>query len=115
MKRTVKAMINDLVSGVKKNVKDLLLFVYFACSIASVAFCSADLRLKWIIGNICTFVAVFLLIKYIEYSRRLNKDDHRPKERYTKKLSNGDIVVEDAKLHQAIVYLSILEDENEKV
>lgn len=110
MKRIIKTMANDFVSGVKKNVKDLLLFVYFVYSVVSVVFCSDALRMKWIIADVCLFVAVFLLMKYIDYSRKLNRIDQKPKERYTKKLENGDIVVEENRLQQAIIYLAYLED-----
>ena len=55
-------------------------------------------------------MAVILVMKGVEYSRKLNRIDQKPKERFTKKLENGDIVVEENKLQQAIVYLAYLED-----
>lgn len=103
-------MVKDLVSGVEKHAKDLLLLLYLADSIASIIFCDDELRVKWIIANICCFMAVIFVMKGIEYSKKLNRIDQKPKERFTKKLENGDIVVEENKLQQAIVYLAYLED-----
>ena len=110
MKRIIKVMVKDLVSGVKKHMQDLLLLLYFADSIVSIIFCDDELRVKWIIANVCCLMAVILVMKGVEYSRKLNRIDQKPKERYTKKLENGDIVVEESKLQQAIVYLAYLED-----
>ena len=110
MKRIIKVMVKDLVSGVKKHMQDLLLLLYFADSIVSIIFCDDELRVKWIIATVCCFMAVILVMKGVEYSRKLNRIDQKPKERYTKKLENGDIVVEESKLQQAIVYLAYLED-----
>jgi hypothetical protein len=108
--KIIKKMMNDLNKMIKRRVKEILAFVYFVFSFVSVYFCNDELRTKFLIALVCLFVAVFLLIKFFEYIDREKEVEQLPKKRYTIKSKNGDVSVDSHELHQALVYLSILED-----
>lgn len=114
MKMIIEIIIDALKIALKwleKHLRTILYFLYFVFSIISIVFFENSTKKQWVIGLTILFFGIVVL-DYIQ--KELNKKKQlklKPKERYTIKSSNGDVSIKENRLNQAIIYLSILEDE----
>ena len=88
-----------------------MIMIYFAFSIIAIICFESSTKKNWIIFLVLLFITFVLVSFFHNKFDEKKKQKFKPKERYTKKHNNGDITIEESKLNQAIIYLSILEDE----
>ena len=89
----------------------LVRFLFFSFVIISLLFYENASKKEWITAIVLFFIVseIFAYI-YNEFEKK-KKIRNMPKKRFTIKSLNGDIGIEESRLRQAIIYLSILEDE----
>lgn len=91
---------------VKENYKLLFDIFYFVLSIIAMINLKDQNKNLWLFVLVIVYMILHFLSGFIDSV----KEVQHPKIRYTKKNENGDVIVEEEKLHQALIYLSILED-----
>ena len=85
--------------------------VFIICFIASLLAAKAEYFMMLTILYVVSFVVLFMhKIIHKAIDDQIKKDYKR----FTKKKSNGDIYIEEDRLNQAIIFMSVLEDEYEK-
>ena len=107
----IKEIIEKIINFINKNAKAILSIIYLALVIISIIYCNDDNRMDFLKALIIIFIAFSMLCIFDTEIKKKKKQKHIPKQRYTKKNENGDIYVEENKLNQAIILLSILEDD----
>lgn len=111
IKRIGKILIeylNTIYDFIDSNVNEI---VFIACFIASLLAAKVERFIMITILYVVSFIVLFMhkiIHKAIE--DQIKKDYKR----FTKKKSNGDIYIEEDRLNQAIIFMSVLEDEYEK-
>lgn len=106
----IMKMLNDIIDLINRNLKLILKVLYYVISIIAIYNVKYGVT-KWAIG----LTLIFLICLFVAYAHNYvieeKKKKFTPKERFTIKLANGDIYIKKEKLHQAIIFLSIIEDE----
>lgn len=90
----------------KENYKLLFDYFYFVLSIICVINLKDQNKKLWLFVLVVVYMILRFMFRFIDSV----KEVQHPKIRYTKKNENGDVIVEEEKLHQALIYLSVLED-----
>lgn len=85
--------------------------VFVICFISSLLAARSECFMMIIILYVTLFIVLFMHKVIHKAIEDQIKKDYR---RFTKKKSNGDIYIEEDRLNQAIIFMSILEDEYEK-
>ena len=107
--KIIKEEIKEIVKILKKYIVFLSFFIFFAISILIAIFSISKIISLIILSS--SFFVLSLLIFLNDKIQKAKKYKFRPKERFTKKNDVGDISIDENKIHQAIIYLSLLEDE----
>lgn len=105
----IKEELKEIFKVFEKHIVLLSFFVFFVVSITA-----AILDISKIISIVIlssSFFILSLLIFLNDKIKKAKKYKFKPKERFTKKNEVGDISIDETRIHQAIIYLSILEDE----
>lgn len=111
IKRVGKILIgylNAIYDFIDNNTNEI---IFVICFIASLLAAKAERFVMITILYVVSFIVLFMhkiIHKAIE--DQIKKDYKR----FTKKKSNGDIYIEEDRLNQAIIFMSVLEDEYEK-
>lgn len=105
-KEALLKMLKKIKLFVKENYKFLIDVFYFILLIIAVINLKDQNKNLWLIVLVVVYTILHLILLYFDSV----KEVQHPKIRYTRKNENGDIIVEEEKLHQALIYLSILED-----
>lgn len=100
---------NIILKRLDKYFSFIMRIIFFVFSLLAILYRDINMT-KWIIAIIVLF-AITELLSYIHNELKEKEEmKYTPKERFTKKSYSGDISVDKNKLHQAIIYLSLLED-----
>ena len=111
-KRIINSFYLNLSKWIKKN--DSLIFMFMITIVGITAKICEGENVKWIIGLICTFFVTIILYFISKEIKKLDRDQYKPKERFTHRDSYGNITVAEDRIKQAMIYLCMLEDnENE--
>lgn len=111
IKRVGKILIdylNTIYNFIDSNTNEI---IFVICFIASLLTVKVERFIMITMLYVVSFIVLFvhkIIHKAIE--DQIKKDYKR----FTKKKSNGDIYIEEDRLNQAIIFMSILEDEYEK-
>lgn len=101
----------EMVEFLSKNYRILFEVWLFINGLLGIALVNTEKeRMIWIINFVFQFVLLLIFCKFF----KTVKEVQRPIKRFTKKNANGDIFVEEDRLHQALIYLCILEDQLEE-
>lgn len=96
---------------IQSKLNEILIIIYFIFSLIAIIYFENSTKKNWIIFLVLLFITFVLVSFFHNKFIEKKKEKFKPKERFTKKHNNGDITIEESKLNQAIIYLSILEDE----
>lgn len=110
--KKIKKAINVCLLKIKKwfNKNDAILYMFIMTLIGITAkYCEGN-NLKWLIALVCAFFCFVILFAVSKEIRKINNENYRIKGRYTHKDLDGNIYVDEDKIKQAIIYLSLLED-----
>lgn len=101
-----------IVELIKKERNLILDLVFLSMVIISIVFVSNETRMQWIFG----IVSLYVIIRFLKYIYNSFESENKfiPKQRYTKKDAYGNIYIDEDKIHQAIIYLSYLEDNQDE-
>ena len=105
----LKKMRSEIATFVKANYRSLLELNFFIASSLGIFLSNDRNKILWFVFLIFCFILLIGLCKFIRTKREIRK----PIKRFTKRNKDGDIFVEEEKLHQALIYLCILEDQQE--
>lgn len=106
-----KQIKREIVEFASKNYRTIFEIWLFVQAMLGISLSNSQIsRIVWMISNVIAFVILIVATKFIKTVNELK----RPIKRFTKKNANGDIFVEEDKLPQALIYLSILEDQLEE-
>lgn len=105
----IKEEVMEVVRILNKNLTTILFMILFLESIMFIHFGISKIISESVIS--ISFILSILISFLKDKVSKASKYKYRPKERYTKKNEVGDISIDESKIHQAIIYLSILEDE----
>ena len=108
-KEAIKEMRFQIVAFVKENYRPLLELIFFIIASWGIIL-SNNNKIFWLVILLFCYILLIILCKFIRTKREIQK----PIKRFTKKNTNGDIFVEENRLPQALIYLSILEDQLEE-
>ena len=106
-----KELILKTLKMIDENLKAICSLVYLFFVIISILYCNDENRFTYLWVMILIFVAFSLVCIFDTKINEKERKDKMPKERYTKKNENGDISIEESKLNQAMIFLSLLEDD----
>ena len=95
---------------VKENYKLIFDYFYFVLSIIAILNAKDQNKKLWLFVLVITYMILRFLFRFINSVKEIK----HPKIRYTKINESGDVIVEEEKLHQALIHLSILEDQLER-
>lgn len=110
-KQALKQMKTELMNFLDKEYRMIFEIWLFVQAILGISLSDSQIsRIIWIISTIVAFIVLIIATKFIKTVNELK----RPIKRFTKRNSNGDIFVEEDRLHQALIYLCILEDQLEE-
>lgn len=109
-KQAFKQMISEVTSFLSKEYRTVFEIWLFTQAMLGITLSNDQSRFIWIISNVIAFVVLIIATKLVKTVNELK----RPMKRFTKKTANGDIFVEEDRLPQALIYLSILEDQLEE-
>lgn len=110
-KQAFKQMISEVVNFFSKEYRTVFEIWLFVQAMLGISLSDSQTsRTIWIISTIIAFIVLIIATKFIKTVNELK----RPIKRFTKKNANGDIFVEEDRLHQALIYLCILEDQLEE-
>lgn len=87
----------------------IMRIIFFVFSLLALIYRDIN-EIKWIIVLVLLFIMTELLSYIHNKLKEKEEVKYMPKERFTKKSYSGDISINENKLHQAIIYLSLLED-----
>ena len=107
--KIIEEEINDLVKIMIKQITIILFFFFFSISILVVL--SDFSKTTSIIVLTISFLFLGILIFLNDKFKKVKKYKYKPAKRFTQKNEVGDISIDESRIHQAIIYLSILEDE----
>ena len=82
----------------------------FVNAILGITLSNDQSRITWLISVFISFLVLIVITKLHKTLQEIEK----PLKRYTRKNKDGDIIIDEEKLHQALIYLSILEDRLEQ-
>ena len=105
----IKQEINEIVRILKKHLSFLCFLIFFLESVLVISFKVSTITSIIILSS--SFFILALISFLTEKINKAKKYKFKPKKRFTKKNELGDISIEESRIHQAIIYLSILEDE----
>ena len=110
-KQALKQMKTELMNFLDKEYRMIFEIWLFVQAILGISLSDSQIsRIIWMISTIVAFIVLIIATKFIKTVNELK----RPMKRFTKKNANGDIFVEEDRLHQALIYLCILEDQLEE-
>ena len=101
--------INIILKRLDKHFGFIMRIIFFVFSLLAILYRDISM-IKWIIAIIILFIITELFSYVHKELKEKEEMKYTPKERFTKKTISGDISVNENKLHQAIIYLSLLED-----
>jgi len=107
--KLIKEELKEIIRIVKKQIVFLTFFFFFLVSMLVVIF-----GLSKIVSIIIITSSFFILgsIAFLsDKFKRAKKYKFKPKKRFTQKNELGDIYIDESQIHQAIIYLSLVEDE----
>lgn len=107
--KIIKEDFMEIVKLIKKHIVEVLFLIQFAETIFLISFNVSKLVSVIILTS--SFIILSVLIFLSDKIKKASKYKFRPKKRFTQKNEVGDISVDESRIHQAIIYLSILEDE----
>ena len=107
--KIIKEELNDLIRMIKKHIIMLILFALFAESILMICFNVSKLISVIILTS--SFIVLSIIAFLDDKIKKAKKYKYKPTKRFTQKNEVGDISIDENRMHQAIIYLSILEDE----
>ena len=105
-----KKMKSEIVVFIKENYRSLLELIFFIISTWGIILSNSNNKIVWSIILFFCYVLLIGSCKFIKTKNEIKK----PIKRFTKKNMNGNIFVEEDRLPQALIYLSILEDQLEE-
>lgn len=106
-----KELFLKVIKTINENIKILASFVYLFCVIITIMYCTDENRFTYLWVLIVIFIALLMVCIFDTKIKEKEKQIKMPKERFTKKNENGDIIIKENKLNQAIIFLSSLEDD----
>lgn len=107
----IKQMKCEIINFASKEYRTILEIWLFIQAMLGVSLSNSQTsRILWIISNVVAFILLMIMTKFIKTVNEIK----RPIKRFTKKTKEGDIFVEEERLHQALIYLSVLEDQLEE-
>lgn len=110
-KQALSQMKSELIIFLSKEYRTVFEIWLFVQAMLGISLSNSQIsRIVWMISNVVAFVILIIATKFIKTVNELK----RPVKRFTKKNVNGDIFVEEDRLHQALIYLCILEDQLEE-
>lgn len=109
-KQAIGQMKSEIISFLSKEYRTVLEIWLFVQAILGISLSNNQSRIVWMISNVIAFVILIIATKFIKTVNELK----RPTKRFTKKTKDGNIFVEENRLPQALIYLSILEDQLEE-
>ena len=110
-RQALKQMNSEVISFLSKEYRTVFEIWLFVQAMLGISLSDSQAsRIIWIISTIIVFIILIVSTKFIKTVNELKK----PIKRFTKRNSNGDIFVEEDRLHQALIYLYILEDQLEE-
>lgn len=111
IKRVGKILIgylNAIYDFIDSNTNEIIFVICFIVSLLTV-------KAEHFIMIIILYVALFIILFMHKIIHKAIEDQiKKDYKRFTKKKSNGDIYIEEDRLNQAIIFMSVLEDEYEK-
>lgn len=99
----------ELINFLSKEYRTIFEIWLFVQAMLGISLSNNQSRIIWMILNIVAFTVLIIATKFIKTVNELK----RPMKRFTKKTKDGNIFVEEDRLPQALIYLSILEDQLE--
>lgn len=109
MKQVMIRMFKEASKWLKGNIEIIYSFIYMVISL------SALLCQKWTLFWIVIIILLFVLSVFLFNLRKIRKImKNEGRKRFTIKLENGDIEVKSSQLKQAIIFLSMIEDQLEQ-
>lgn len=82
----------------------------FVNAVLGITLTNNQSRITWLIS---VFISFLVLIGITKMHKTL-KEIERPLKRYTRRNKEGDVIVDEERIHQALIFLSILEDQLEE-
>lgn len=108
-KQALSQMKSELIIFLSKEYRTVFEIWLFVQAMLGISLSNSQSRIVWMISNVVAFIALIIATKFIKTVNELK----RPMKRFTKKTKDGNIFVEEDRLPQALIYLSILEDQLE--
>ena len=110
-KLAIKQIISEIKIFVNKEYRLLLEIWLFINGLLGVVLVNNEKqKMVWVITITVQFILLLSSCKFIKTVKEIQK----PIKRFTKKTKDGNIFVEENRLPQALIYLSILEDQLEE-
>lgn len=110
MKKTTKMILRSLTNWFNKNYVYFYLTLFLVLSILSLFDSDKGTAILFLI---LFYVFVFAFFQIKQITKRIKAEEIKGTKRFTNKNDKGDIWISPQRLNQAIIYLSILEDELE--
>ena len=104
--KQIKREIEEFLYKYFRTILELWLFIN---AVLGITLTNNQSRITWII---LVFISFLILIVITKMHKTLQEIE-RPLKRFTRKNKDGDVIVDKERLHQALIYLSILEDQIE--
>jgi hypothetical protein len=104
--RQIKREIEEFLYKYFRTILEVWLFTN---AVLGITLTNNQSRIVWLISVFVSFLILIVLTKMHKTLQEIEK----PIKRFTRKNKDGDVIVDKERLHQALIYLSILEDQIE--